>query len=50
VQQAFPFFTSRDVRNIQQAVNTRVMDFDLPEAWFEDLDTFFALDYDGKKA
>jgi hypothetical protein len=50
VQEAFPFFTSRDVRNIQQAVNTRVMDFDLPEVWFEDLELFFAGDYDSKKA
>lgn len=50
IQQAFPFFTSRDVRNIQQAVNTRVMDFDLPEVWFDDLELFFALDYQGRKA
>ena len=50
VHQAFPFFTSRDVRNIQQAINGRIMDFDLPETWFEDLELFFARDYGAKKA
>lgn len=48
-QQSFPFLTSRDVRNIQQAVNNRIMDFDLPDVWFEDHSLFFATDYDTKK-
>ncbi|MGL4611369.1 MAG: AAA family ATPase [Trueperaceae bacterium] len=46
---AFPFFTSRDVRNIQQAVNNRVMDFEFPHDWFNDPTLFFAKDYDSKK-
>ena len=49
IQQAFPFFTSRDVRNIQQAINGRIMDFDLPDDWFDDHDLFFTRDYDTKK-
>jgi hypothetical protein len=47
--QEFPFFTSRDVRNVQQAVNGRIMDFDLPDEWFENHDRFFARDYDTKR-
>lgn len=49
VHEAFPFFTSRDVRNVQQAVNERVMDFDLPDEWFENHDLFFARGYDSKR-
>ena len=49
VHQEFPFFTSRDVRNVQQAVNGRIMDFDLPEAWWQDSDLFFTRDYDTKR-
>lgn len=50
VHREFPFFTSRDVRNVQQAVNERVMDFDLPDEWFEDHDLFFVRDYDTKRS
>ena len=32
VKKDFPFFTSRDLRNIQQAINARVLNFDFPEA------------------
>ena len=49
-QASFSFFTSRDVRNIQQAVNNRVMDFGLPDSWFEDHSLFFATDYETKKS
>ncbi len=49
VHKAFPFFTSRDVRNIQQAVNNRIMDFNLPDDWFENLELFFKKDYETKK-
>lgn len=49
VHQEFPFFTSRDVRNIQQAVNNRIMDFDLPEDWFVNHSLFFARGYEDKK-
>jgi len=50
VKQEFPFFTSRDVRNIQSAVNERIMDFDLEPQWLEDPKCFFLRDYDSKKA
>jgi hypothetical protein len=49
VHEAFPFFTSRDVRNIQQAVNNRIMDFEFPQEWFDDPELFFSKDYDTKK-
>jgi SpoVK/Ycf46/Vps4 family AAA+-type ATPase len=40
----FSAFSSRDVRNIQSAVNQRIMDFDLPETWFENPETFCQLE------
>jgi ATPase family associated with various cellular activities (AAA) len=49
IHESFPFFTSRDVRNIQQAVNNRIMDFEFPKEWFENLELFFSKDYDTKK-
>jgi hypothetical protein len=49
VHEAFPFFTSRDVRNIQQGVNNRIMDFEFPQEWFNDPALFFSKDYDTKK-
>lgn len=49
VQDAFPLFTSRDVRNIQQAVGTRIMDFDLEPEWLEKPELFFTKDYDTKR-
>mgnify|MGYP002779678898 FL=1 len=49
IHASFPFFTSRDVRNIQQAVNNRIMDFEFPKEWFDDPTLFFAKDYDTKK-
>jgi len=49
VKQAYPFFTSRDVRNIQSAVNERVMDFDLDPKWLEKPEKFFLKDYETKK-
>ena len=50
VHRVYPLFTSRDVRNIQSAVGTRVMDFDLPPEWFETPDLFFRQDYATKLA
>ncbi len=35
IQKIFPFFSSRDVRNIQKAVSLRLTDFDLEKDWFE---------------
>jgi len=50
VQQEFPFFTSRDVRNIQMIVDGRVLDFELPEEWLDHPDQFYHRDYEAKKA
>lgn len=45
----FPQFSSRDIRNIQSAVDQRVMDFDLPPEWFEKPENFVNLEYDRQK-
>jgi hypothetical protein len=50
VRAEFPFFTSRDVRNIQQAVDGRILDFDLPSEWLEKPEQFYFLGYDQKLA
>jgi hypothetical protein len=49
LQDEFPFFSSRDVRNIQTAIGTRLTDFDYPEIWWEEPDDFFRQDYETKK-
>lgn len=46
----FPTFSSRDVRNIQSAVDQRIMDFDLPEDWFKTPEVFCNRPYDEQKA
>ncbi len=48
VQAAYPMFSSRDIRNIQSAVDARVSDFDLPIEWFDDPKSFYSLEYDRK--
>ncbi len=48
IQKSFPFFSSRDIRNIQSAVSLRLTDFDLPEDWFQDASLYFKKDYDTK--
>ena len=48
IQESFPFFSSRDIRNIQSAISLRLTDFDLPEQWFEDPTLYFKKDYDTK--
>ncbi|MEM7085548.1 MAG: AAA family ATPase [Bacteroidota bacterium] len=48
IQKAFPFFSSRDIRNIQSAVSLRLTDFDLPEDWFENPEVYFKQQYDVK--
>ncbi|MBW2938805.1 AAA family ATPase [Aureisphaera sp. CAU 1614] len=48
IQKAFPFFSSRDIRNIQSAVSLRLTDFDLPKEWFENGELYFKKDYDTK--
>jgi len=48
IQKIFPFFSSRDIRNIQSAISLRLTDFDLPSAWFNDPMVYFKKDYDTK--
>jgi len=48
IQKIFPFFSSRDIRNIQSAISLRLTDFDLPEDWFENPETYFKQEYDTK--
>lgn len=48
IQKIFPFFSSRDVRNIQSAVSLRLTDFDLEQSWFENPETYFKKDYTTK--
>ncbi len=48
VQKIFPFFSSRDVRNIQSAISLRLTDFDLEEDWFDNPDKYFNKDYETK--
>lgn len=48
VQKEFPFFSSRDIRNIQSAISLRLTDFNLPEDWFENPELYFQKDYDTK--
>jgi len=48
IQKTFPFFSSRDIRNIQSAISLRLTDFDLPADWFNDPMTYFKKDYDTK--
>ena len=45
IQKSFPFFSSRDIRNIQSAVSLRLTDFDLPRQWFDDAELYFKKDY-----
>ncbi|MCP4695501.1 MAG: AAA family ATPase [Gammaproteobacteria bacterium] len=49
VKKTFPFYTSRDKRNIQSAVKIRLLDFDFPGEWMENPEVFFRKDYDTKK-
>ncbi|WP_353779924.1 AAA family ATPase [Winogradskyella sp. 3972H.M.0a.05] len=48
IQKIFPFFSSRDVRNIQKAVSLRLTDFDLEDDWFENPEIYFKKNYETK--
>lgn len=48
IQKIFPFFSSRDVRNIQSAISLRLTDFDLEDDWFENPEIYFKKDYETK--
>ena len=48
MQKVFPFFSSRDVRNIQSAISLRLTDFDLEKDWFDNPELYFKKDYETK--
>lgn len=48
IQERYSFFSSRDLRNIQKAVDSRIMDFDMPEIWWEKPNEFFLKNYEFK--
>ncbi|CAM1344516.1 AAA family ATPase [Tenacibaculum amylolyticum] len=48
IQKIFPFFSSRDVRNIQSAISLRLTDFDLEQDWFDNPEIYFKKDYETK--
>ena len=48
IQKIFPFFSSRDVRNIQSAISLRLTDFDLEPDWFQNPEAYFKKDYKTK--
>jgi SpoVK/Ycf46/Vps4 family AAA+-type ATPase len=48
LQQRYSWFSSRDLRNIQQAIDARVIDVDFPADWLEEPERFFRQNYDRK--
>ena len=48
IQKIFPFFSSRDVRNIQSAISLRLTDFDLEQDWFDKPEVYFKKNYETK--
>ena len=48
IQKIFPFFSSRDVRNIQSAISLRLTDFDLEQDWFDNPEVYFKQNYETK--
>ncbi len=48
IQKIFPFFSSRDVRNIQSAISLRLTDFDLEQHWFDNPEIYFKQPYQTK--
>jgi AAA+ superfamily predicted ATPase len=48
IQNIFPFFSSRDVRNIQSAISLRLTDFDLEQDWFDKPEVYFKQNYETK--
>ncbi|HAM88823.1 MAG: hypothetical protein US83_C0006G0059 [Candidatus Falkowbacteria bacterium GW2011_GWC2_38_22] len=49
-KERYPGFSSRDARNIQRAVDERLLDFDFPEEWMNDPKLFYRKGYDEKKS
>lgn len=50
IQEADERFTGRAVKNITDAVKVRAMDFELPDEWMENPETFLLKDYVTKKS
>lgn len=50
IQKLFPYFSSRDIRNIQSAISLRLTDFDLEKDWFDNPELYFKKDYKTKHA
>ncbi|QMU65893.1 MAG: AAA family ATPase [Flavobacteriaceae bacterium] len=48
IQTIFPFFSSRDIRNIQSAISLRLTDFDLEQDWFNNPEIYFKQNYETK--
>lgn len=48
VMKRFPKFSSRDIRNIQNAIDERRLDFDFPDEWMENPEIFYRQDYERK--
>lgn len=48
LQKRHSWFSSRDLRNIQQAVDARVIDVDFPSDWLEEPERFFRQEYQRK--
>jgi AAA+ superfamily predicted ATPase len=48
IQKIFPFFSSRDIRNIQSSISLRLTDFDLEQDWFENSEIYFKKNYETK--
>jgi hypothetical protein len=46
IQKIFPFFSSRDIRNIQSSISLRLTDFDLEQDWFENPEIYFKKNYE----
>ena len=49
IKEVDPRFTGRAVANIFNSATSRTMDFDMPDEWFEDPETFLLLPYETKK-
>ncbi len=48
LRERYSFITSRDLRNIQRAVDVRLNDFDYPDEWYDERNAFVAKSYDEK--
>lgn len=48
MQQISPYFTSREARNIQTNIDTRLCDFDFPDEWWKDPKIYFHQPYEVK--